>query len=355
MLSGDSPISHRLMLGAAGIVVAFSLWFSGVLSNEVSPPGKSKKLLCSLQGIVDVNGQVPDLRSGISIQQLALMKSGCDMCPGGIRCTQSKVWRSFQSELSRNARIAKNVDLLLLGDSITEAWRGTSRGMHCSRCKGLPAAFTAFRHHRIRALPLGISGDTTTNLLWRLREDGGQEGVAVRRSNPCVVILIGTNDLSLHTEYAVRKVRNDAAWINLKPEDLPAAEADANGSALHIVHGIEAIVDEVLRLGAAGVVVQGLLPRASKFPAREELLWGQGNHYWKAIEEVNRKLRTEVVARDRVTYADCSANFTEGGRIKHMPDGLHPGASGAPLFIDCLRAAADQCLLRRRGEKKATD
>lgn len=80
------------------------------------------------------------------------------------------------------ARAAQgNVDLLFLGDSITEAWDSQ------------PEVWNAFYGNR-HAANFGIGGDQTQNVLWRL-DHGALEGIAPR----AIVLLIGTNNTAQHT------------------------------------------------------------------------------------------------------------------------------------------------------------
>lgn len=85
--------------------------------------------------------------------------------------------------------------LLFLGDSITEKWRGTSICRpRCTSCAGIPKVFA--RRFGVgrgwRSFPAGIPGDQSANLLWRL-----MNGEMPRRNDPkVVVLLIGTNDLA---------------------------------------------------------------------------------------------------------------------------------------------------------------
>src|SRR5688500_7825073 len=70
-----------------------------------------------------------------------------------------------------------DVDLLLLGDSITEAWRGQK-------------ALWAERFAPLKAANFGMSGDCTQHVLWRLR-NGALDGLKPK----AVMLLIGTNNL----------------------------------------------------------------------------------------------------------------------------------------------------------------
>lgn len=79
---------------------------------------------------------------------------------------------------SFNARVAKgNVDLLFIGDSITQGWEG--------RGKGVWQKFYGKRN----AVNLGIGGDRTQHVIWRL-DNGNVKDISPRAA----VIMIGTNN-----------------------------------------------------------------------------------------------------------------------------------------------------------------
>ncbi|HIK82330.1 MAG TPA: hypothetical protein EYF93_05445 [Planctomycetes bacterium] len=110
-----------------------------------------------------------------------------------------------------------NLDLLLVGDSITQSWGGEGRRV------GVTAAGVFERFFgQLRVGNLGISGDRTQHLLWRI-ENGTLDG-----ADPAViVILIGTNnithdppaEIALGIESVVKATRNKApdALILLHP------------------------------------------------------------------------------------------------------------------------------------------
>ena len=77
-----------------------------------------------------------------------------------------------------NERVAKgNVDLIFIGDSITQAWEGAGKEVWA-------------KHYAPRnAVNLGISGDRTQHVLWRL-ENGNIKDI----SPQLAVIMIGTNN-----------------------------------------------------------------------------------------------------------------------------------------------------------------
>lgn len=75
------------------------------------------------------------------------------------------------------------VDIVLIGDSITQQWGGTRIGTPAFN-EPWKRRFSAYQ-----SLNLGIQGDTTENILWRL-DHGAMDGLSPR----VIVLLIGTNN-----------------------------------------------------------------------------------------------------------------------------------------------------------------
>lgn len=86
--------------------------------------------------------------------------------------------------------------VVLIGDSITESWRGTSYGTPKARAKGVPEvlANSALAPPEHSSLVLAISGDQTQHLLWRL-EQGELPYALAQRKDAVFVVLIGTNNI----------------------------------------------------------------------------------------------------------------------------------------------------------------
>ena len=80
---------------------------------------------------------------------------------------------------SMNERVKKgNVDLLMIGDSITHGWEG-----------GGKEVWKKYYEKR-NAVNLGIGGDQTQHVLWRL-ENGNIDGIQPKLA----VLMIGTNNV----------------------------------------------------------------------------------------------------------------------------------------------------------------
>lgn len=104
---------------------------------------------------------------------------------------------------SFNERVKKgNVDLLLIGDSITHGWEGSGK-----------AAWEKYYTPR-NAVNLGIGGDRTQHVLWRL-DNGNVEGISPKAA----VLMIGTNNSGTNTPAQIAE--GVAAVVKKLREKLP--------------------------------------------------------------------------------------------------------------------------------------
>eukprot|EP00667_Euglena_gracilis_P018025 EG_transcript_19072 len=207
---------------------------------------------------------------------------------------RNATWPPFQAKLAAEARDrGPAVRVLFLGDSIIEAFRGTSLGEPRERCRGIPTVFR--RSFGTSALALGISGDGVGNLIWRVLH-GELDNVAAR----AVVVHVGTNDLQ----------------FGRRP-------------AKHVFLGLSCLLQYLLhRLPQAHVLVLAVLPR------------GQPREYVAEIDLTNQLLAHWGNNRSRAHIVDCGAAFLQDGEIvpELMPDFLHPSAKGCEVLFGCLWA-----------------
>ena len=117
-------------------------------------------------------------------------------------CEQYEKWWQFHAQLNATAASFENGStgqpLVLLGDSITEAWLGTGLGDLRRRADGVPQVLQAWiqeeaQQHKIvwKPLVLAISGDQTQHLLWRLQNGQLLPEYALDPST-IFVIMVGT-------------------------------------------------------------------------------------------------------------------------------------------------------------------
>ncbi len=90
-------------------------------------------------------------------------------------------WLKRHESFNERVKMGK-VDLLLIGDSITQGWEGSG--------KDVWAKYYAPRN----AVNLGIGGDRTQHVLWRL-DNGNIDGIEPKAA----VIMIGTNNAGSNT------------------------------------------------------------------------------------------------------------------------------------------------------------
>lgn len=195
-----------------------------------------------------------------------------------------------------NARAKQgDVDLIFLGDSITQGWEGAGK--------------TVWETHyaKRKAMNAGISGDGTPHVLWRL-DHGNVDGLAPK----AVVVMIGTNN----------------------------APGDAS-SAEDIAAGVGAIVARLReKLPAAKVLVLAIFPSGEKPTA----------HRAKTTK-ANELIAKQADGRT-VFYLDIGKDFMNADATISkdiMPDYLHLSERGYEKWAAAIEGKVAQLL----GEKPA--
>ena len=184
-----------------------------------------------------------------------------------------------------------NIDLLFVGDSITDFWRNGPRGGATGPAPYAGLAVWDETFGKLNAANFGISGDTTKGVLWRM-QNGELEGFKAK----LIVLMLGTNN------------------INRNPND-------------DIVEGDRLIIEEFKkRQPQAKVLILGIFPRtaAATDPIRA------------TIKEINGKL-AKFADNKQVFYMDIgdkllAADGTLTAEV--MSDGLHPTTKGYQIWAD---------------------
>lgn len=178
-----------------------------------------------------------------------------------------------------NRRLAQGgVDLVFIGDSITQGWEG----------EGKPVWDELYGARK--AVNLGFSGDRTQHVLWRL-EKHGLEALAATPPK-LVVLMIGTNNSN-----------------------------GSDNSAEEIADGIEAIVAKLrARLPATKVLLLAIFPRGERDDAQ------------RAKVAAASQRASRVADGKHVHYLDLAPVFLEPDKKTLlpavMPDHLHLSAEG---------------------------
>ncbi|HLJ91788.1 MAG TPA: platelet-activating factor acetylhydrolase IB subunit [Gemmataceae bacterium] len=182
-----------------------------------------------------------------------------------------------------------NIDLLFLGDSITDAWGGPG---HNPKSPGNELFTKEFEP--LHAANFGIGGDRTQHVLWRI-ENGELEGIHPK----VVMLMIGTNNT---------------------PVD----------SAADIAAGVTAIVKEIhKRSPQTKILLLGIFPRGPK-----------PNKLRDKIKDVNTIIAKLDDGGKTVKYLDIGDKFVQpDGTISSqiMPDALHLSAQGYKIWADAVK------------------
>jgi lysophospholipase L1-like esterase len=197
-----------------------------------------------------------------------------------------KNWMARHEKM--NARVKQgNVDLIMIGDSITHGWEGGGGGV-----------WKQYYGNR-NAVNLGISGDQTQHVLWRL-QNGNIAGISPKLA----VIMIGTNNAG-----------------GCSVEDTAA--------------GVKAIVDELrTKLPQTKVLLLAIFPRSASEKDR--------------LREKNAKVNALISKLDdgkMVQYLDINKKFLEpDGTLSKaiMPDLLHPQAKGYAIWAEAIEPVVSQ-------------
>jgi lysophospholipase L1-like esterase len=183
------------------------------------------------------------------------------------------------------------VNVLVLGDSITDAWRG-------------PAAKPTWEKlfEPLKSANFGIGGDRTEHVLWRI-QNGELDGIKPK----VIMLMIGTNN-------------------------------SGSNSAEQIADGITAIVKTIQqKTPTTKVLLLGVFPRGEKAgtPVREK------------IAQINKKISKLDDGGKSVKYLDIGDRFLQkdGTLTKDiMPDFLHLSARGYEIWGDAVAPTVKELL-----------
>lgn len=181
-----------------------------------------------------------------------------------------------------NERVAQgNVDLVFIGDSITQGWEGNGKEV-----------WKEFYGDR-NAVNLGIGGDRTQHVMWRL-DNGNLEGIEPKLA----VIMIGTNNSNSN-----------------KPEE--------------IADGIEMIVEQLKeKTPETKILLLGIFPRGA---APDDRL--------RQVNEKTNEIVSKLADGEQVHYLDIGEKFLEDdGTLSRevMPDLLHLNEKSYRIWAESI-------------------
>jgi len=188
------------------------------------------------------------------------------------------------------------IEILFLGDSITDFWR--------DRGSNVWNKYYAPRH----AANFGINGDRTQHVLWRM-DHGELDGIKPK----VVVLLIGTNNTG--------KERDSQVPRNTVPET---------------IQGVQAVVRELrAKLPDSKILLLAIFPR------------GTVDDPQRAQAALVNKAMASLGDGKRVKYLDIDPKFLEAdGTLSTniMPDLLHPNERGYQIWAEAMAPTLDEMM-----------
>jgi lysophospholipase L1-like esterase len=183
-------------------------------------------------------------------------------------------------------------DVVFIGDSITQGWEGAGK-------KAWADTFADFK-----PVNLGIGGDQTGHVLWRITEGKELEPLKPKLA----VVMIGTNNIS------------------------------AKHSADQIAGGIKAIVEELRRQKPEmKILLLGVFPRAGGIKKDDPV--APADKLNPTIQSINDRI-AKLDDGKMVFYKDIGARFLDpsgGLDRKIMPDLLHLSPAGYEIWANAIK------------------
>jgi len=211
--------------------------------------------------------------------------------------------RFYELHAQHLNRAKQPMQLLFIGDSITEGWTKA------------PEVWKA-NYEQYQAANFGIGGDRTEHVIWRI-EDGVLKGVKPK----VVVVMIGTNNSADHSSAQI---------------------VAANEKIVRLIRA--AIPDtQVLLLG---IFPRG--PRKNSNGTPDDAVVRT-----RTIKEVNAEL-AKLADGQHVRFLDLGAKFLGAdGKIPNeiMPDQLHPNAAGYQIWADAMRPLLEEMMQNANAPK----
>jgi len=288
---------------------------------------------------------------------LVLKENGICTCwnplsprPRGERSRRHKVSENFNRSFKHNVYLAEQArdlkDVVFYGDSITEGWMGTVyRVVKNQEKANVYREFFAKNEQggngKFDGLALGVAGDQSANLLWRLQ--AGELPPTLQ--SKVFWVLIGTNDLA-HSE-----CYDDAVYM-----------------------GIIGVVEYIQQQRPGSIiVVNSLLPRRDATLVDEVKFYDTHKisnvnevpqfKIWKSVKNVNQKLRQYCEQNKRnkkVVFFDATDIFLkkDDSGVEYIPrnlmwDFLHPSVAGYRAWAEKITDVLSE-LLEEKDQSEMT-
>jgi beta-glucosidase len=208
---------------------------------------------------------------------------------------QEKDAQRHEQFLQEKQEALKNgpIEMVFVGDSITDFWRGQPQYKIYSN-----------RWSKYNAYNIGLSGDETQHVLWRIQH-GELDGIQPR----LVVLMIGTNNIGNQNHMSVGET----------------------------VKGIRCVVAAIRKkLPETKILLLGVFPRGTS----------PNDPFRPMITSINKAI-SKLDDGKSVKYLNINDKFLDkNGRLPLdlFPDALHPNAKGYEIWADAIGPTVEQMM-----------
>ena len=207
-------------------------------------------------------------------------------------------WKSrHKAKLAEVQANQGNIDLVMLGDSITHFWENT--GFWKDHGNNVWKKYYGNR----KALNLGYGGDRTEHVLWRI-DHGELDGISPK----LIILMIGTNNASYHS----------------------CTNAQA-------VDGIKAVLASLeKKLPETKILLLAIFPRGAD----------ENDGLRQKVNEINKSLPAMADGK-RVFFLDIGDKFLDENKVLSksiMPDLLHPNERGYQIWAEAIEPTVKELL-----------
>jgi len=239
-----------------------------------------------------------------------------------------KAWMTHHDAMVYDAKKAPNdLDIVFVGDSITERWNGTAAlgtKVIDSTKRAFRKRFTKKYGGKLEGIALGSAGDTGPNLLWHLKN-------------------------------GVLEPLDPKAWfIHIGSNDLYTSKCTDRFVIANILNVLKAIQEE---RPDAQFFLHGILPRKDNPKQNSQFLGRQ----WHRAQTVNMELKKFCKQYSNIHYLQGGPLFMEESQargrrkinVELINDGVHPTTKGLEIWGDYIVNKTTAVLLK--GEKGTSD
>ena len=197
-----------------------------------------------------------------------------------------------------------DIDVVFLGENIVEYWSGSSLSFNSTFVYNVSKEFNKqFKEDdKIKGLPLGIAGDTTSNVLWRI-----QNGEIPDYLNPKIWwLVLGTNDL------AMKQCSEEVVLMGILRivEEILDKKPDA-----------KIVINSILPMSSD---IQGRVPRIIKKDRKKVHTDSLGHNLGRRLAKKDKKEEDDGIGKEgKIT--------TEGG-IQSIKEEMKPAKDTTPAI-----------------------